>query len=177
MSKVSLNDNALIRPSWDKVFIDFLETLAKRSLCIKYKTAAIVVKNTQILSMGYNGTFAKQIECEPYWRNQYKDFIQLCAEDKPTFLQWINMPAVRISHRNWSSSHEIHAEINALNWIAKGDIDINYVLYTLYSPCDMCAKEIISYGIKNVRYKYKYVNGHDALIRLAENGVSCLSIV
>lgn len=165
------------RPSWDQIFVEFLYSLAKRSLCVKYKTSALVVKNTQILSMGYNGTFEKQVECEAYWNKQYEEFKSLC-DDKTnlTLDKWLNSDAVRTAHREWSSSHEVHAEINALNWIPKGSIDPSYVLYTLYSPCDACAKEIISYGIKNVKYRYLYPNGSNALTRLQQNGVSCIRI-
>jgi dCMP deaminase len=157
------------RRSWDFTFIEFMEVLAKRSLCLKYKTSALVVKGTQILCMGYNGTFSGRIECCNYWRDYYNRCI--FNKEMITYEQFINSDNFRLLHHEWSTANEIHAEVNALNWISKKDIDDSYVLYTLYSPCDNCAKTIISYGIKNVVYKYKYKNGTSALKRLSENGI------
>jgi len=50
----------------------------------------------------------------------------------------------------------IHAEMNA---IASSRQDLrNATLYTTYSPCNECAKAIITAGIKRVVYKYAYKN-------------------
>jgi len=45
------------RPEWDKIWIDFAENIANRSVDSKYKVGAVVVnaENTQVLSIGYNG--------------------------------------------------------------------------------------------------------------------------
>lgn len=174
-NKKSKHNMTIVRPSWDQTFAEFMQSLAKRSLCVKYKTSALVVKNTQILSMGYNGTFDKQIECESYWRGKYEEY-KVAGYNAFSYEDWLNLESTRTAHREWSATHEVHAEINALNWIPKGDIDSSYVLYTLYSPCDACAKAIISYGIKNVKYINLYPNGLEALNKLQQNGVSCVQI-
>ena len=45
------------RPGWDKIWINFSETISQRSVDSKYKVGAVVVnaENTQVLSIGYNG--------------------------------------------------------------------------------------------------------------------------
>ena len=45
------------RPSWDKIWIDFAHTIAKRSPDPKHKVGAVIVndENTQVLAVGYNG--------------------------------------------------------------------------------------------------------------------------
>jgi dCMP deaminase len=45
------------RPSWDKIWITFAQSIAERSCDTKYKVGAVVVnsENTQVLSIGYNG--------------------------------------------------------------------------------------------------------------------------
>lgn len=159
------------RPSWDETFRDILEVFAKRSRCLKYKTSAMVVSGSQILAFGYNGTFSKCAECDEYWRQYY-----LKKRVRLPFNEWIDSQEFRDIHREWSKVNEIHAEVNALNWISKRDISDSYVLYTYYSPCDACSKEIISYGIKNVRYIYEYPSGQEALTRLKEAGVLCIKI-
>lgn len=200
-NKLSDINDQIVRPSWDSVFVQFMETLAQRSLCLKYKTSALVVKGTQIISMGYNGTFNGKKECCSFWLEYYekhkndnlsvskkynKDkgilsntYDTLCKQNSSNrraddgFVKFINSNDFRMLHRDWSIANEVHAEINALNWIPKGNVDSSYILYTLYSPCDNCAKTIISYGIKNIVYKYKYKHGDMALMRFAENSVTC----
>tara|TARA_Y100000593_G_C4292910_1_gene329116 strand:- start:1224 stop:1634 length:411 start_codon:yes stop_codon:yes gene_type:complete len=46
-----------MRPTWDQIWMDFAETISKRSVDPKYKVGAIIVsnENTQVLSIGYNG--------------------------------------------------------------------------------------------------------------------------
>ena len=45
------------RPSWDSIWTDFAESIAKRSPDTKHKVGAVVVTsdNTQVLAIGYNG--------------------------------------------------------------------------------------------------------------------------
>ncbi len=163
-----------VRPSWHSTFLDFMEVLSKRSMCLKYKTSAVLVKDFQIIAMGYNGTFSGRAECCDYWRDYYDR--NIINKDFCSFEQFINSIEFRTKHREWALTNEIHAEINALNWVSKRDIDDSCILYTLYSPCDNCAKTIISYGIKNVVYKYKYPNGTLALRKMSENGIICQHI-
>lgn len=170
------------RPLWDQVFSEILEVIAKRSLCLKMQTSALVVRGSQILSIGYNGTFSKHEECCDYWMDYYKDAgsIELYGttgmSGKPAFEQWLNSEVFKKAHRDWSRDHEIHAEANALKWISKNDIR-DCVMYTLHSPCDACAKDIIAHGIKTVKYKYKYKHGDKALVTLRNAGVQCEQLI
>ena len=45
------------RPEWDKIWMDFAHSIAKRSCDSKYQVGAVIVssENTQVLSIGYNG--------------------------------------------------------------------------------------------------------------------------
>lgn len=158
------------RPDWHTVFINFCKILAERSTCLKMKTACLIVEDTQIVAKGYNGTFEKSTECSEYWFEKYKN-----SGSYKTFSKWLMTDEFRDAHREWAVANEIHAEANALKWINKRDAN-KYVLYTLYSPCDACAKSIISYGIKCVYYLYEYKRGRDALNRLQENGIECVEI-
>lgn len=164
------------RPKWDGTFSDILDVFAKRSTCLKYKTAAMIVSGSQIISFGYNGTFSRCTECDAYWLNYYRNTYVAKTSVTSTFEEWIRTEEFRTLHREWSKNHEIHAEVNALNWISKRNIDDTYILYTTYSPCDACAKAIISYGIKTIKYKHKYPNGEAALVRLIGQGVKCIQI-
>jgi len=181
------------RPSWHQVFIEILESFAKRSQCIKIQTAALIVHNTHIMAIGYNGTFRKHKECNVFWREKYE---QLYSQAKtlqshdpivissnstllnfPSFNQWILTEEFRLAHRKWSLENEVHAEANALQRIDERNITDDYIMYTLYSPCDLCAKSIISYGIKTVYYKYLYPRGINAIKKLKNAGIICELIV
>ncbi len=155
------------RPTWHETFISMLDILADRSLCLKVQTAAMLVRDNQILSMGYNGTLSKSDECCDYWKRQYiEQKINIPWED------WIETEEFRIAHREWSRANEIHAEINALRYISKPQAR-DCTLYTIYSPCETCAKTIIAYGIKQVYYKHLYKHGDTPRQLLIEKGIKC----
>ena len=139
------------RISWNQVFMDICETLRRRSLCLKYQTSAIITKGTQIMGIGYNGTATKQEECYDKWHEWHSN-----NDIKMPFSDWLQTDEFRNLHSKWSCLNEIHAEVNALNWVSKHDIDDSYAIYTYYSPCEQCAKQILSYGIKHVYYKQVY---------------------
>lgn len=160
------------RVTWQEIFMQFVECLSRRSSCIKYKTAAIIVKGTQIISMGYNGTFAKAAECSDVWHAKY---LEKYPNGEIPLDTWLKSAEFRLAHREWSVKNEIHAEENALGWVTKNQLD-NTQMYTLYSPCDSCAKQIISYNIKTVFYRIQYPNGINALEILKLNGIECCQI-
>lgn len=158
------------RISWHEFFINVMEILTKRSSCIKLKTAALIVHDTQILSIGYNGTFPGDVECNNYWFEYYKTTSQSIS-----FADWCKTDEFRSLHRKWSLANEIHAEANALKWISRKDTK-DCVMYTLYSPCDLCAKDIIAHNIKTVYYKHLYKHGEESLKKLDKYGVKCIKL-
>ena len=53
-----------MRPSWDEYFMEIAEIVKKRSTCIRRQVGAIIVKDKQILTTGYNGSPKKLKHCE-----------------------------------------------------------------------------------------------------------------
>ena len=49
-----------MRPTWNKVWMDFAKIISERSYDPRYKVGAIVVTqdNTQVLAVGYNGNYS-----------------------------------------------------------------------------------------------------------------------
>lgn len=146
--------------SWNQIFLKICHILRQKSACLKYQTSAIIVKNNNIISTGYNNTLVDQPLCCNYW---YEEWLKLKLGQ--SFSEWVNTDQFKLAHSVWSECSEIHAEINALNNLSKSDIDDNCILYTYYSPCQNCAKHIINYGIKQIYYHKVYTGrkGVDAL--------------
>jgi dCMP deaminase len=137
------------RPTWDETWLEKCEVLAKRSTCWKRQTATIIVdENQRQVSEGYNGTPAGEMHCCDYpVRNS-------------------------IEHREWSKVHEIHAEMNALLYLARYPriyAPERATLYTLLSPCTECAKAIYTVGIGRV--VVRNVHKTEGMSYLSQRGV------
>jgi dCMP deaminase len=118
------------------VFMKTAFLIAKKSKCVSHHVGAVIVKDNRIITMGYNGT-------PPGLTN--------CCEvfDKDGF--------DRHEHHKWSSDNEIHAEMNAIMFAAKNNVEINECdIYVTISPCNYCLKNICMTGIRNVYYLYEY---------------------
>lgn len=163
------------RPEWHKTFMDMLEVLAKRSTCLKIQTASMIVKDKQIKGIGYNGTFSGSKECCSYWYDEYNTNNQE-PDKKRSFTNWIHTNEFKDAHRQWSLLNEIHAEVNAIKQVSKNDIQ-GCILYTLYSPCDLCAKDIIAHDITTIYFRYLYSRGTNALTQLRRHHVDCVQIL
>ena len=122
----------------DKTYMRMAEELAKLSYAERQKVGCLVVKDTQIISEGYNGTPAGfDNVCE------YYDYVEH-LHTKPEVL---------------------HAESNAITKLARStNSSSESTLYVTLAPCYDCAKLIIQAGIKRVVYRDKYArNGLDLL--------------
>ena len=122
--------------------------LSKLSYANRKKVGCLIVKDTQIISEGYNGTpkgFSNECEYRSYVDEEYT---------KPEVL---------------------HAESNAISKIARSTNSSNgATLYVTLAPCFDCAKLIIQSGIVRVIYKDHYKN--NGLNLLAKAGVKVNSI-
>ncbi|HPI82018.1 MAG TPA: deaminase [Candidatus Paceibacterota bacterium] len=109
---------------------------AEESKCVSYHVGAVIVKDKRIISIGYNGTPPGLPNCDEVF-------------DKDNF--------DREAHHHWSKDNEIHAEMNALAFAAKTNIETEGAdMYITTSPCNDCLKNISMTGIKNVYYLYLY---------------------
>jgi dCMP deaminase len=114
------------RPTWDTYFIRLAEMAATRSSCILSKQGTIIVKESKVISTGYNGTPANMINC--------------------------NQNGCEGCNRNdGSQCYCIHAEINALIEAGRSRTT-GSDLYTTHFPCMDCARSILQSQIKRVIY-------------------------
>jgi len=138
---------------FDSKYIKMAEIWATNSYAMRNKVGALLVKDGQIISDGYNGTpkgFDNNCEIEKEeWQfdseGYYDKYVHL--ETKPEVL---------------------HAEANAITKVAKSNYSSEgSTLYVTLSPCFECAKLIIQSGIKRVVYKevYRKTDGLDLLTK------------
>lgn len=127
------------RPSWQKYFMEMAYLAAQRSTCLRRHVGAVLVRDNQILSTGYNGTPKNISHCS----------VTGCLREK------LNVPS--------GEKHElcrgVHAEQNAIIQCAiNGSSTRNAVLYCTNQPCSICAKLIINAEIKTVYIAEEYAD-------------------
>ena len=114
----------------DKTYMRMAEELAELSYAERRKVGCLIVKNTQIIAEGFNGTpagFENACECYNHLDEIYT---------KPEVL---------------------HAESNAITKLARStNSSSESTLYVTLAPCYECSKLIIQSGIKRVVYKERY---------------------
>ena len=120
----------------DEYFMKIAEVVSLRSTCIKRSVGAILVKDSHIISTGFNGTPAGFKHCTK----------ETCVRQ--------NLK----SGENPELCRGVHSEINCIVQAAihgtsiKGDT----ILYSTTFPCMSCLKLIINAGIKRLVYKEGY---------------------
>ena len=125
------------RPSWDEYFMQMAQVVAGRSTCLRRQVGAVIVKDKQILSTGYNGSPSGLSHCS----------------QKGCLRQQLNIP----SGERTEICRAVHAEQNALVQAAKHGVSINGAdIYTTFQPCVLCTKLLINAGIKRVFFLYPY---------------------
>src|ERR1035437_5689683 len=143
---------ALVRPAWEHYFMNIARVVAMRGNCLRRQVAAVIVLDQRIISTGYNGT-PRGV------RNCCEGGCPRCASDAPSS----------------SDLHECicsHAEENAITQAAYHGISVRGgTLYSLLSPCLICAKMIINAGLHEVVYDAEYEFGAQTKALLQAAGV------
>lgn len=126
-----------MRPSWDEYFMEIAEIVKKRSTCLRRQVGALVVKDRQILSTGYNGAPSGLKHCDETG----------CLRDQ------LKVP----SGQRHELCRGLHAEQNAIIQASLHGVKIEgATLYVTIQPCAVCTKMIINSGIKRLVYKEHY---------------------
>jgi len=131
-----MNNEKKSRISKDEYFMKITEVVSQRSTCIKRHVGAILVKDSHIISTGYNGTPAGFKHCtkETCVRQN------LNSGEKPELCRGV------------------HSEINCIVQAAIHGTSIigDTTLYSTTFPCMNCLKLIINARIKRLVYKEGY---------------------
>ena len=130
------------RRSKENYYLDIADAALNRSTCLRRKYGAIVVREDEILSTGYNGA--------PRGRRNCSD-LGYCAREK------LNIPR----GERYELCRSVHAEANAIISAARRDM-LGGTLYLVgrdarsgellkdATPCAMCRRLIINAGIQKV---------------------------
>jgi len=108
------------------------ELASKRSTCIRRQVGAVLVKDNQVLSTGYNGA---------------PKGLPNCCDLNECLRQTMNIP----SGQRHELCRAVHAENNAITQCAVNGVSCKgATLYVTASPCIMCIKQIINAGIVKI---------------------------
>ncbi len=119
------------RPSWQQYFMEMALLAAKRSTCLRRQVGAVLVRDNQVISTGYNGSPKGVRHCAEVG----------CLREKN------GVP----SGQQHELCRGVHAEQNAIIQAAiNGSSTRGGTIYCTHQPCSICARLIINAEIKTV---------------------------
>ncbi len=119
---------------FDTIFMDLAKNLAMRSHCTKAQVGAVLVNETRIISIGYNGPPSGTHNCDEEFGAEG------CPRDS-----------------KGSCSLALHAEQNAILYASKNGAKVEgSTLYVTLSPCISCSRVIYTMKIKKVFFLKSY---------------------
>lgn len=149
------------RISKSEYYLEIAKSVSKRSTCLKRHYGAVIVKNDEIISTGYNGSPRGCINCS--------DIGKCKRLDKPH------------NSGDYSDCHSVHAEQNAIISVSRNEMQ-DSIMY-LYGeeivlkdkidnyekwmeinnpePCPICARMLLNAGIKFVATKERLLRVKD----------------
>ncbi|MGI8907622.1 MAG: deoxycytidylate deaminase [Candidatus Sumerlaeaceae bacterium] len=117
------------RTDWPHYFMNIAREVSTRATCDRKHVGAIVVRDKNILSTGYNGSIRNQPHCDEEGHDM------------------VGGHCVRT----------VHAEANAILQAARNGVRIDGAdIYTTASPCWECFKLIANAGIQRIFYQEFY---------------------
>ena len=119
-------------------YLDIAESALERSTCLRRKWGAVIVKDDEIISTGYNGA--------PRGRKNCND-IGTCIREE------LNVPR----GERYELCRSVHAEQNAIISAAVRGVSIKGgTLYLNTYPCSICTRMLINAEIKRIVYDSDY---------------------
>ncbi len=126
-----------MRKSKDTYFGEIADLVSSRSTCLRNQVGAVIVKESQILSTGYNGAPKGLPHCEEVG----------CLRDKL---------GLKSGERH-ELCRGLHAEQNAIIQAAYHGVSVKGAkIYVTTKPCSICTKMLINAGIVEIIYIEDY---------------------
>ena len=126
----------------ENYYLDIAQTVSERSTCARRRYGALIVRNDEIVSTGYNGAPRGRANCID---------LGYCIRNT------LNIP----SGERYELCRSVHAEMNAIISASRQEC-IGGTLYLVgidsvsgeyvenVHPCSMCSRVIINAGIKKI---------------------------
>lgn len=124
-----------MRKAWDSFYMGFARQAARRSNCMKTPVGAVVVKDSHIISCGYNGTPIGL-------RNCIEGGCGRCNENSS-------------QGKHLDKCYCVHAEVNSILYAGRKQCQ-GGTLYATMKPCLNCAKTLVQVGISRIVYLEDY---------------------
>ena len=130
------------RTSKQNYYLDIADSVLERSTCLRRKYGAIIVRNDEIISTGYNGAPRGRRNCSDLGR---------CTRES------LNIP----SGERYELCRSVHAEANAIISASRRDM-IGATIYLVgrdartgellndATSCSMCRRMVINSGLEKV---------------------------
>ena len=126
----------------ENYYLDIAQTVSERSTCLRRRYGAIIVKNDEIISTGYNGAPRGRVNCAD---------LNYCTREA------LNIP----SGQRYELCRSVHAEANCIISAARKDMLGATIYMACVDPktgelipdstsCSMCRRQIINAGIRNI---------------------------
>ena len=131
-----------MRMSTDEYYLEVAKAVSLRSTCLTRQYGAVIVKNSEIIATGYNGSPRGEVNCCD------KGFCQRYSDGSTS---WHN-------DGNYNKCESVHAEMNAIISASRNEM-LGSTLYLYGSengksiicePCPICSRLIKNAGIANV---------------------------
>lgn len=136
------------RPTFDEVYMEVVDVIARRSTCLRKKVGAVIVVDQRIISHGYNGVVSGEAHCCDTGQ---------CLKDK-------------VGREDYKPC--VHAEQNAICVCAKRGLAVRGgTLYVNADVCLNCAKLIVTCEIARVVVRRDYKGTEEGIDFLRRYGV------
>ncbi|MDD3534426.1 MAG: cytidine/deoxycytidylate deaminase family protein [Candidatus Cloacimonetes bacterium] len=127
----------LERPTWQEYFMQMAILASSRSTCLRRAVGAVLVRDNQVISTGYNGSPKNTPHCAETG----------CLREQ------LKVP----SGERHELCRGVHAEQNAIIQAAiNGSSTRGGTLYCTHQPCSICSRMIINAEIKTVYIANRY---------------------
>jgi dCMP deaminase len=136
------------RPSFDSVYMDVVDTIARRSTCLRKHVGAVVTIEHRILSHGYNGVPSGH---------------EHCCDTGVCLKEHMGTEEYKVC---------VHAEQNAICQCAKRGLAVEgATVYVNADVCITCAKLMISSGVVRCVVRRDHKGSSDGVELLRKCGV------
>ena len=126
----------MIRPNWDEYYLNIARVVAERSSCLRNHVGAVIVRNKDIISTGYNGAPRYQKNCSE---------IGYCYRNKNNIKSGTQLERCRAVGS--------HAESNAISLAARNGNSTNKAIIYIVGHnniCNQCKALIANANITRV---------------------------